>query len=132
MGTGTTTGVVGIGGSTSPYAGNPKDRRSLAAQLPPPKRKKTNTTTKDSTVATRNVEVGVQADVEMLDDVSLRLHLNVNKMKDGSVEGPMKTAWDFRYPVNRVLRSAVVAGNADRVTTMGFGQIMVAIKTYSL
>lgn len=49
-----------------------------------------------------------------------------------NVEGPVKTAWDSWYPLNRVLNHVLLPDDFEKAITMGFSPTLAAMKTYGM
>lgn len=112
------------GGSPAQVDHQNKARPSPSPQFPPTKKAKT--------APAVNLEIGLPREGGPPADASWRNHLKCQKRTDGNAEAPIRTAWDSWYPVNRVFNGVVGSADPEKVASMGLGQTLVAVKTYSL
>lgn len=91
----------------------PNTRPPISAQTPATKRKKIVTNLQSKAEARKGA-------LDVLIDSSGRKYIKCNRLGDGSSEGPVRTAWDIWFPLNKLLDKAIGVENPSKVTRMRF------------
>lgn len=112
--------TLGTDGNVSLSGQQNKARPSPSIQPPPTKKPKN--------IPIVSLEVGFQGEGEPSNDVSWRNHLKSQKRSDGKVETPIQTAWDSRYPVNRVLGLAIGSTDPEKVAAMAWAKLWLLLR----